>query len=109
MAPTQRDVFLVIGGSGFLGRHLVEALLDRGDSVAVMDLVQRHHDVPFHSADVTDQIQVSKGLQKVCIVDLVVAVESVLKQIVRAARHAFFTLSRHRTVLKILLSTGRSM
>ncbi|KAF8895449.1 C-3 sterol dehydrogenase [Infundibulicybe gibba] len=55
MPPTQpRDVYLVIGGSGFLGRHIVQQLLDRGDTVAVFDIVQRYHDVPFYSGDISD-------------------------------------------------------
>lgn len=64
MSP-EREVYLVIGGSGFLGRHIVEQLLERGDPVAVLDLVQRHHDVPFYSGDISDEAQVSQAIQKV--------------------------------------------
>lgn len=30
---------VVIGGCGFLGRHVVKALLERGDEVSVVDVV----------------------------------------------------------------------
>ncbi len=60
-----RDSFLVIGGSGFLGRHIVEALRERGDPVAVFDIVQRYHDTSFYSGDISDKDQVSDALRKV--------------------------------------------
>lgn len=64
MASTN-DVYLVIGGSGFVGRHIVEQLLRRGDNVSVFDIVQRYHDVPFYSGDISDKEQVSTALRRV--------------------------------------------
>ena len=64
----ERETYLVIGGSGFLGRHIVEALQKRGDSVVVLDIVQRYDDVPFYSADITDQAQVEEALRDVSMV-----------------------------------------
>ena len=66
MASGSKNVYLVVGGSGFLGRHIVNALLARGDSVSVFDIVQRYHDVPFHTGDITEQSSVSDALRKVC-------------------------------------------
>lgn len=64
MSPS-KDVYLVIGGSGFLGRHIVQQLRDRGDNVSVFDIVQRYHDVPFYSGDITDEDQLASVLRKV--------------------------------------------
>lgn len=61
------DVYLVVGGSGFLGRHIVQALKARGDTVSVFDLVQRYDDSPFYSGDVTSVEQVRDVLVKVSI------------------------------------------
>lgn len=47
----------VIGGSGFLGRHLVEKLLDRGYFVSVFDIRQSYElpGVSFHQGDLCDK------------------------------------------------------
>ncbi|KAF4617917.1 hypothetical protein D9613_005909 [Agrocybe pediades] len=59
-----RDVYLVIGGNGFVGRHIVQQLLDRGDIVSVFDIVERYNDVPFYAGDISDQESVASALRK---------------------------------------------
>ncbi|KAF8513454.1 C-3 sterol dehydrogenase [Gautieria morchelliformis] len=64
---SSQQSYLVIGGCGFLGRHLVEALLARGElQVAVFDLVQRHFDtnIQFFTGDITDEVAVKNAIQK---------------------------------------------
>ena len=48
-----RKVCVVIGGCGFLGRHLVEGLVARGYQVRVFDLCTTfsHEGVVFHTGD----------------------------------------------------------
>ncbi|KAJ9121954.1 hypothetical protein QFC24_004537 [Naganishia onofrii] len=65
-APTYEH-YLVIGGCGFLGRHIVEQLLARGEnSVSVFDLVQRHFDdaVTFYTGDITFPEDIGNAIQK---------------------------------------------
>ncbi|VDB94065.1 unnamed protein product [Peniophora sp. CBMAI 1063] len=57
-----KDVYMVIGGSGFLGRHIVKTLLGRGESVSVFDIVQQYDDTPFYSGDISNKDQVSAAL-----------------------------------------------
>jgi sterol-4alpha-carboxylate 3-dehydrogenase (decarboxylating) len=66
---SSQQSYLVVGGCGFLGRHIVEALLARGElQVAVFDLVQRHFDtnVQFFTGDIRDEVAVGNAIQKVC-------------------------------------------
>ncbi|KIJ55132.1 hypothetical protein M422DRAFT_73219 [Sphaerobolus stellatus SS14] len=57
---------LVIGGCGFLGRHIVEALVARGIPVAVFDLVQRHFDtnIQFFTGDISDEVALANAIRK---------------------------------------------
>ncbi|KAF8177999.1 C-3 sterol dehydrogenase [Pholiota molesta] len=59
-----RDVYMVIGGNRFLGRHIVQQLLARGDIVSVFDIVARYDDVTFYSGDISDQESVASALRK---------------------------------------------
>lgn len=61
---------LVIGGGGFLGRHLVEKLLDRGYAVSVFDVRQTFTDdnVKFFMGDLCNKEELLPALKNVSIV-----------------------------------------
>lgn len=63
---------VVTGGAGFIGSHLVEKLVQRGDDVVVIDTLLRGNKIPkeifknveFHKVDVSDQasvVSITKG------------------------------------------------
>lgn len=60
----------VIGGSGFLGRHLVEKLLDRGYSVSVFDIRQSYElpGVTFHLGDLCNKQALLPALKNASLV-----------------------------------------
>jgi sterol-4alpha-carboxylate 3-dehydrogenase (decarboxylating) len=61
--------YLIIGGCGFLGKHIISLLLERGESeVAVLDLVYRDgldKRVSFYSGDITDEAKIKEVFAKV--------------------------------------------
>src|SRR6187549_2378811 len=62
---------LVTGGSGYLGESVVRKLVERGDAVRVLDLVDnedRPRDVEFVRADVRDEGAVRAALAGVEVV-----------------------------------------
>ncbi|KAJ7690078.1 hypothetical protein B0H17DRAFT_1134564 [Mycena rosella] len=59
-----KDVYLVLGGDVFAGRHVVEQLNARGDTVFVFDSTQRHNDVECVAGDICAPDQISNAIQK---------------------------------------------
>ncbi|KAM6976441.1 sterol-4-alpha-carboxylate 3-dehydrogenase, decarboxylating [Aplochiton taeniatus] len=60
----------VIGGSGFLGRHLVEKLLEKGYAVSVFDIRQSYElpGVTFHQGDLCDKQALLSALKDASLV-----------------------------------------
>ncbi|KAF8520590.1 erg26p [Hysterangium stoloniferum] len=58
--------FLVIGGGGFLGGHILQALLARGDIVHAFDIVKKELDpkVTFFVGDLTSAESLGKAIQE---------------------------------------------
>jgi nucleoside-diphosphate-sugar epimerase len=56
------EKYLVTGASGYVGREVVQQLLDSGKQVTALDLIPPDQDIPFVKADLTDPIALEKAL-----------------------------------------------
>lgn len=56
---------MVVGGSGMVGRHIVEALQQRGEQVVVFDIVQTYDGPTFYTGDIAEDGVFLKALQQV--------------------------------------------
>lgn len=60
-----KDVYLVLGGDVFVGRHVVKQLKARGDTVFVFDSTQIHDDVEVFPGDICVPDEIANAIQKV--------------------------------------------
>ena len=56
------DKYLVTGASGYVGREVVQQLLDLGSEVTALDLVEPDQNIPFIKADLTDPVALEQAL-----------------------------------------------
>ena len=85
------STYLVTGGAGFIGSHLVEALVQRGDKVRVLDNLSTgysdnlrpYSEVEFIEGDVVDPVAVKKAVSGVEVVFHQAALASVPRSLER--------------------------
>lgn len=72
---------LVTGGSGFVGRHVVSRLQERGDEVTVVDLVPSSDGVECLVGDIRDRAVVDRAVDGVDAIVHLAALTSVLESV----------------------------
>jgi len=56
------ETVLITGGAGFIGRHLAQALLERGDRVRVLDsLIEQVHPTRQRPAELASDVELIVG------------------------------------------------
>ncbi len=104
--------FLVTGAAGFIGSHIAEALVERGDRVRVLDNLSTGHrgnlrpiesEIEFLEGDVTDAAVVAKAVKGVdCIFH-----EAALASVPRSVEHPLDTNAACVTGTLTLLDEAR--
>ncbi|WP_433500618.1 NAD-dependent epimerase/dehydratase family protein [Sphaerimonospora sp. CA-214678] len=121
MTNSPRRTYLVTGGSGFIGSHLADALLARGDSVVVLDNLStgrlanlsRHPHLRFVHGSVLDELMVDELVHQCdAVVHLAAAVgvklivEQPLRSLTTNIRGSEIVIgAAHRYRRKILLAS----
>jgi nucleoside-diphosphate-sugar epimerase len=61
-----KDIYLVVGGSGLLGNHIVQKLVARGENVSVFDIVirDRHGGVQYYQGDINEEGDILDALKQ---------------------------------------------
>jgi UDP-glucose 4-epimerase len=104
---------LVTGGAGFIGSHLVDALLARGDAVSVVDDLSAGRrervpgDVPLHVVDIAD-IADAMAAERPEVVFHLAAQVDVRKSVADPARDARVNVAGTASVLEAARAVGAS-
>jgi dTDP-L-rhamnose 4-epimerase len=108
---------LVTGGAGFIGSHLVQRLLERGDDVVVLDSLERqvHRGlrpevvdlVEFHEGDVGDRALAARALRDVDRVAHLAAAVGVGQSMYEVDRYVRLNTMATATFLEEVVSSDR--
>ena len=110
---------LVTGGAGFIGSHLIRALLERGDEVTVLDNFDPAYDVALKRAniaglpidlvegDVRDRVAVEDALHGVDSVVHLAAKAGVRESLIHPTEYASVNVSGTVNLLEALRERGR--
>ncbi len=107
--------YLVTGGAGFIGSHLVEALVERGDEVIVYDNLSSGYErnlapfrdrIRFIQADVRDEAALAKAMASVDFVFHEAALVSVFDSVERPLDNHAINLTGTLNILEAARAAG---